>query len=127
MTWHFWELKWVLNNLHGRGKVMPRLDHTTFETNIPTGQCPGCAEFMEGHYCLYSGLGLKLSVTMEPLPSELQMALWHFRLLFQSLYLTGYVISEVKRFLPRNPRLTWRHWSAQFSKAPTCVQPSDTW
>lgn len=69
---------------------MPGPGHTAFKTNMPACHCPGCAEFMEGHWCLYSRLGLKLSATMESLyPSGLQMPLWHFTLFFKSVYLNG--------------------------------------
>lgn len=106
---------------------MPRLGHTTLETNIPTGQCPGCAEFMKGHYCLYSGLGLKLSVTMEPLPFWAPNGTVAFQVIIPVSVPDGICYIRSEKVSAKESQTYQGHWPAQFSKAPTCVQPSDTW
>lgn len=87
---------------------MPESGHIAFKTNVPACHCPGCAEFMEGHCCLYSRLGLTFSATMEPLyPSGLQMPLWHFRLFFQSVYLNRLCYIRGGRISAKEPHTYW--------------------
>lgn len=98
-----------------------------FQNKYSTCHCPGCTELREGHCCLCSRLGWKLSATKEPFyPSGLPNATLAFWVVLPNCVAEGN-ISEINRFLPSCHRLPGDIVLPSCLRASACFQSPHTW